>query len=176
VHQALTGLSLSASSVGSRPAVHAPIMHENEQGPGGHRARLRVTRTKAGRLHRGGSEVEESTRRLGGMSLWSVWGCRRRVDEASSTGNDGGRSGGGPAGERISTLLLGEWQRTRTKKRPSQLPHLYLVLHMRWLSASQFSALLYNYLGRSHSFFSLSLLITLFSFLFHFSGRGDGLL
>jgi len=115
VRQALTGLSLSASSVGSRPAVHAPITHENEQGPGGHTARLRVTRTRtsAGRLHRRGSEVEESMRRLDGMSLWAVLGCRRRRVEALSTG---GRSGGGVGRGANIYLISGTRQRTRTER------------------------------------------------------------
>jgi len=39
----------------------------------------------ASRLRRGGSEVGESARGLDGMSLWGVWGCSRRVDEASPT-------------------------------------------------------------------------------------------
>jgi hypothetical protein len=72
VRQVLTGLSLSASFVDSKPAVHAPITHENEQGPGGHTARLRVTRTRARRRDRGGSEAGEHEG-LGGISLWAVW-------------------------------------------------------------------------------------------------------
>jgi len=59
---------------------------------------------------------------------------------------------GGSAEERISTLFLGHGS-AREQRGPSELPRLIpLVLHIRWLSASQFSAILYNYLGRSHSF------------------------
>lgn len=132
--RALTGLSLSASSVGSRPAVHAPITHENEQGPGGHRARLRVMRTMASRLRKGGSEVGESTRGLDGMSLWVVWGRSRRVGEASLTATMWEKWWGSrPRSEYLPYC----WDNdsVREQKRPSQLPYFIpLVLHMRWLS------------------------------------------
>lgn len=125
MHRALTGLSLSASSVGSRPAVHAPITHENEQGPGGHRARLRVTRTTASRLRRGGSEVGESTRGLDGMSLWAVRGCSRGVGEASLAATVWEKWWGAGRGANIY-LTAG----TTTAYENEKGPHNYLILYL----------------------------------------------